>query len=302
MEYRKRTKPGRKRNRARSAPKRESGGTGGRLILTLILLGGAVYLISASAAGTWMAKNVMAPIFDAFSKDTGKSNTVPVFSTNTGEEGSKGSDTEEVKLSGMHVYVLQMGVYRSEDGARETADAYKKRGAGGYIMKDGDEYRVMASAYSDKDEARIVRDRLSKDGIDTAIHEISLGSISFSVTAQSTVCDTVSRAFSSLSSAVADMIDLSQEFDRDSMTVSAGRDRLNEILNDITQNKKALSDMDASDAVMGAVLNCMQKYADALKAVSGYSGDNTVDFSSDIKYTLINMIDEYSLLINSLSL
>lgn len=291
MEYRKRT---RRRNKRRTSGAGE--GAGGKLLLTLLLLGGAVYLLSASAAGTWVAQNVMAPIFEAF---TPKDDiNAPVLST---ESSGDPRDSAEVRLSGMKMYLLQMGVFSKEDNALETASAYKKRGAGGYVMKDGDSYRVMASAYSTKDDAKTVRDRLKTEGVESAVHEIALDEISFSVTADTGSREAVSQAFSCLSGSILKMTELSQEFDRESCTVSDGVGKLKSIADDIKEKRDALSKTGASDDVIKSVLRCFDEYVNAVDAAMSYGGDNTVEFTSELKYTLIEMIDKYAVLIEGLS-
>lgn len=292
MEYRRRKRPRFKRRASRGS---DSVG-GGKLILTLVLLGGAVYLLSASAAGTWLAQNVMAPIFSAFSPST--SEGTPVISTDSVEGAA---EAEELKLSGMKVYLLQLGVYSTEDSAKDIASEYKPRGAGGYILEKDGKYRVIATAYSEKSEARSVQDRLSGEGVDTAVHELSLNEISFNVTADSASREAISEGFSCLSGTLSDMINFSQEFDSESMSVSAGKEKLKAYLEEIKSKRDALTKTGADDAVINAVKDCFGKYITSMEAVCSYGGDNTAEMSSAIKYTLISMIDEYSHLINSLS-
>ena len=62
MEYRRKTKGRRPKRRIRA---NRGSGSGGSILITLLLIAGIVYIIVTSNAGEWVAREVMAPLFSA---------------------------------------------------------------------------------------------------------------------------------------------------------------------------------------------------------------------------------------------
>ncbi len=289
------------RRRSTRTRRNEKSGSGGKLLIVLILTGAAVYLLSASAAGTWIAQHVFAPVFEAFSgdeNDTPVSTDTPVISTGT--DASQG-EASEVMLPGIEVYILQMGVFESDDNADEAAKNIKKRGAGGYIMEDDGKYRVFAAAYSGETEAKSVKDRLSGEEIDSTVHAIAMNDISFNVTASETIAEEVAQAFTSLSKAQGDMLELALKFDEDELEVNEGVKELSPVLSELNQNRERLLRLNTDNNVFRAVLECFDSYIQSLETLSAYDGKNIVEFSSEMKYTQLQMIDRYVELLEALS-
>jgi hypothetical protein len=55
--------------------------------------------------------------------------------------------------------------------AREAADLYRQRGAGGYVVNDGS-YRVIAAVYQNKADAEVIVEKLISDSLSGTIYEI----------------------------------------------------------------------------------------------------------------------------------
>ena len=65
MEYRRKAKGRRPKRRIRA---NRGSGSGGSILITLLLIAGIVYIIVTSNAGEWVAREVMAPLFSAVSR------------------------------------------------------------------------------------------------------------------------------------------------------------------------------------------------------------------------------------------
>ena len=125
MEYRKRN---RSRIRRRSSAQPAPSGAG-RVITALLIIGAIVYIVSASAAGTWIAKNIIAPIFDMLASNkptttdadiSGNNEDVIVLSGDeTAEPASAASD--ELSLPALNCYALQMGAFSEIANAQSEA-------------------------------------------------------------------------------------------------------------------------------------------------------------------------------------
>ena len=142
-----------------------------RTMTVLLMLGLAVYLITASAAGKWLSEKVMAPAFSALSE-------LPLFTgggldslENEASEPSgdalsvslssdSSSFTSTLDVPSISCFALQMGVFSSKDNADKLSEEMRSKGAGGYVYSDGSVYRVLASCYQSESEARTVKERL----------------------------------------------------------------------------------------------------------------------------------------------
>ena len=66
-------------------------------------------------------------------------------------------DTREFILPAGTWYTLQTGIYTDEAAARQKAEEFSNRGAPGFVLQDGDRYRVLIAAYATQDDADTVR-------------------------------------------------------------------------------------------------------------------------------------------------
>ncbi|NCB31788.1 MAG: SPOR domain-containing protein, partial [Clostridia bacterium] len=169
MEYgRRRRRKAYRTSKSRMGSDASSGA--GRAMIVLLMIAAIVYLVSASAAGTWLAEHVMAPAFEALASYTGKEAPIedtPVEDVQQVSLSTDGSSVSaNIALPALDCYALQMGVFSSQDNAEKQAQALQGQGAGGYVLQDGDRYRVLAAGYAQEAEAKEVKDRLVNEGMD----------------------------------------------------------------------------------------------------------------------------------------
>ena len=118
--------------------------SGIRTMTVLLMLGLAVYLITASAAGKWLSEKVMAPAFSALSE-------LPLFTgggldslENEASEPSgdalsvslssdSSSFTSTLDVPSISCFALQMGVFSSKDNADKLSEEMRSKGAGVYV-------------------------------------------------------------------------------------------------------------------------------------------------------------------------
>ena len=115
--------------------------------MAMLMLAGIVYLVSASAAGTWLAEKVMAPAFEALASLGREQEDLTAPETEDLQQVSlstaPSSRSEDISLPALTCYTLQMGVFSSAENAQKQSDTLKSQGAGGYVLQDGDRYRVL---------------------------------------------------------------------------------------------------------------------------------------------------------------
>lgn len=302
MEFRRR-----RRRRHYAAPE---GGGAGKAILALIVIAAVVYLVSASAAGTWVAQNVVAPVF-AWVDDQlkgapaaatpGGSVTSP-DQVQVGREISGETVTAEVELPAMECFAVQMGVFSTEANAKTEAQSLQKRGAGGYVMEDAGKYRVLAAAYTKRESLDQVREQLKADGIDSALYTFLAPMSTLRVTATQAQLARIKDGFAALNSLQTKMAEASLAFDKEQQKPVDGKATASELLTELKSAKDVfLAGDTGSNPVLLAMEECFHKYEDALSTLSGYDSESFVDFSSKMKYTHLYIAHAYATLAQQVS-
>lgn len=294
MEYIKRRKKYTQRKKSAGA---------GRFVVVMLFCAAAVYLISASAAGTWLAENMIAPVFSGIEEtlsgkirpnDAGKAESV-----SHADDGL--TEQEEITLPALSCYMLQMGVYSEYENAVAQAQALQTRGAGGYILEDFGRHRVIASGYDTLEKLDSVRQQLNEDGIETAKYEIHIPEMVFRVTANKKQINALSESFSALEQAQGELELFAAEFDRSGMSVEEGRAAAKEILAPLEEKRPHFSSNQEQGTILSKVLSCYDNSAAAIALLAESECERTVDFSSKIKYTHLQVTHEYAKLIENLS-
>ena len=293
MEYARR----RKRNR------RKSSGAG-RALGALIMIGLVIYLFTASAAGKWLAEEVMGPAFSALSE-------LPMFSSdsmdNLEQEISSGDDSVAVSLGGgptsvnqnielpaISCFALQMGAFSSEENAKSLSDSLKAWGAGGYVYDDGDMYRVLASGYGTEAEARAVKERLVSEGSDCTVYDLSSPGVTFSITAGKSDMDGLKDGFYALYDAQTALCAACIEFDEKAMSPSEGAAMVKEIQSELTSSCKSLYQYADTSPALSAISKCCDSCAVSLSALTEGSYPSSADFSAAMKHALLELSDAYA--------
>lgn len=321
MEYRRKRRASSRRKASGRAAARRSSSTSsdaGRAIVSLLMVGAIVYLVSASAAGTWIAENVMAPMISAFSgKTNGDSDgsqsvsdtPTPDGSLSTAVDLSAGASSgatvsAQVSLPALDCFMLQMGVYTSKSNAEAQAEALQAQGAGGYILEDAStgeiRYRVMASGYDSAESAKSVKTRLVGEGIDCTVYELSTAAATFRVTASEDRIPQIESGFAALEKAQSALSTAAIDFDKEGMSVEQGKTLSLEILSALESDMGGLLSFDGTDGMLSQLLDAYRDTKATLQALSGGSYETIVDFSAQLKHTQLYVTHRYALLTDAL--
>lgn len=321
MEYRRKRRASSRRRASGHAAARRGGSASsdaGRAIVSLLMVGAIVYLVSASAAGTWIAENVMAPMISAFS---GKENRgdgdvqsvgdlqTPDGSLSTAVDLSAGASSKntvsaQVSLPALDCFMLQMGVYSSKSNAEAQAETLQAQGAGGYILEDTStgetRYRVMASGYDSAESAKSVKTRLVEEGIDCTVYELSTAAAAFRVTASEESIPQIEAGFAALEKAQGALATAAIDFDKNSMSVEEGQTLALNILSTLESDMGGLLSFDGTDGTLSQLLDAYRDAKAALQSLSSGSYDSIVGFSAQLKHTLLYVTHRYALLTDAL--
>ena len=313
MEYRRRRRRARARRRS-SSVRASGGGSAGGAVITLLLIAGIVYIIASSNAGEWVAKNVMAPVVSFFAGDKtdskdGESLDDPSESGGAVSidlsEGDAAPASAELTFPGVQCYMLQMGAFTSKQNAETTAAMLRARGGAGYILEDVSSgetrYRVMAAGYEDYDSAKSVKDRLVAEGTDCTVYTLSSASAVFRVTAPKDSMPGVRTGFDALANARGSLARACIDFDKDALTLEEGKAKVEAILLALETEMKPLASFAPDDGALSRILDAYAALRASLETLAAGEYQSTVDFSATMKYTYLNITDQYAALTKALA-
>lgn len=305
MEFTRRKR--RKQTFRSSRPARASRGGGrsggsagaGRAIVALLMVAAIVYLISASAAGTWLAEHVMAPAFDALAARTKDKKEdiqdppqedVQQVSLSTAET----SVSSNIALPALDCYALQMGVFSSPENAAKQAEALQGQGAGGYILQDGDRYRVLAAGYAQEAEAKEVKNRLVGEGMDCTVYQLSAPGATFRVSAEKSQLAEVETGFSALYEAQSALTEAAIAFDRDAQSVTDGQMAAQGIQTQLEQRMAGLAVYADNAPAIASLIACRDQFCAELSALTQSAAPSHAAFSAQIKHAQLSATKAYA--------
>lgn len=125
-----------------------------------------------------------------------------------------------VELPAKNWYALQVGVFESEESARQSSLAFQKRGAAGYLWQDG-RYRVLAAAYPEREDAQQVREQLrDQHSIDSYLYAIEFPAVSMRLNGMQGQVDILQAAFAHVNDLALQIQALSVQMDRQELSAS----------------------------------------------------------------------------------
>ena len=305
MEYSKRRRHRRPR---RAAQRKTQQGDGGRVIVALLMVALIVYFVSASSAGTWVAKNVMAPALEALdslelwgAKKDPDTNTPTtggddaVLQVNlSGDQSARNSANEDITLPAVSCYMLQMGVFSSQANADMEAASLKSSGGAGYVLEDEGRYRVLAAGYDSESAAKDVKTRLVAEGTDCTVYALSANAAVFRVTANSDQLADIEKGFTALFDAQQALTLAALEFDQKSQSAEDGRGAAQQILANLRADMAILSQYDGDNSMFTALLACYTGCESALSSLSQSAASSTSTFASQLKHTQLYVTHQYA--------
>lgn len=258
-------------------------------IAIFIVFFGVVYLISASKAGTWIAENWIAPALKSGSKAAA---TVVSKPEPSAEPVTVVMETisQELVLPEKRAYALQIGVYADQNNAVKQSEALSKIGAAGYVLSDGDRYRVLASAYEDEESAKKVSGQLLAEGIESRTHTLIRAKRTLKATGTSAQLTQAQKALNAVDPLLASLYEAFLDFDKNKESVSAGLAAITAIRSSVAEQVSSLSAISAQSGALDALISYYTDVLAALDAQLAKTDASVVEFSSGLKQLYITAL------------
>jgi hypothetical protein len=275
-----------------------------------------VYFVSASSAGTWVAKNVMAPALEALdslglwksgaAESEGPENTdlsgngEAVQVNLSTDQTAKNSESADITLPGLSCYMLQMGVFSTPQNADTEATSLKTSGAAGYVLEDAGRYRVIAAGYGDEASAKEVKTRLTTEGKDCTVYTLSANDAVFRVTASEDQLEAIKGGFTALSAAQRALTLAALDFDAKALSIDDGRSQAQSILSELRSSMSVLTQYDGTDSMLTGLLTCYSDCENALADLAESTAGTNSAFASQLKHTQLYVTHKYAQFLQSL--
>lgn len=135
-------------------------------------------------------------------------------------------EERELTLPAATWYALQLGAFENETAAEELSRQFAKRGAAGYVWRDG-RYRTLAALYPTQDEAQNVRRQLSESHtVDSYLYPIALPALRVRMNGMKGQLDILEAAFTHANDLVAQLQVTSVLMDRAEESNAEAMERL----------------------------------------------------------------------------
>ena len=255
----------------------------GRRVLVLVLIAAlTVALLVLSGIGRAIAMNILIPLFGP---------------------GDDNEDDAQHKIAcpRLDIYLLQLAVDTDAKKAAAAAQAIAGRGGAGYVLRDKEEYRVLASGYLTRDEAQSVADK--QEEYSPALIMLSSGSLSFSARCTAKQAETLSQACRYYPALARELLEEAQSLDRRELTAAGIRVKYTYRAVKTQEMISGLEALPASkdNALISELLTLYRNLYIYLNEISEKNDKLGLDFCSEIKYNYIEMAVAYRDMICRLS-
>ncbi|MDL2289288.1 SPOR domain-containing protein [Clostridia bacterium OttesenSCG-928-F22] len=297
---RRRRNTGRRRSASRSSsPAGSRTSRYAKVILAVVLIGGAMYFLTAGAAGKWVADNIVTPIISLF--EPSPSGTIAPTPSPSPSASSKAQTEENVKIDGRVCYMVQAGVFLNKENAMTAASEVRTLGGAGYVYEDDTRYRVLAAAYGAEQDAKAVIANIAQaHAIETAVFKLEIGELDMNITATVKQRECITEAFAQHNSACSQLGAIISALDSGSKPLSTCKTELGTLKEALNKARTALKDSDSNTVVLG-LEELMISFEKQLDTLIGDTGTDNTLFSSKMKEAHMQAIFGYAQYIDTLT-
>jgi len=264
----------------------------GMKILAVIIVGVVLYFICASAFGTWIAENIIVPVFSVFEPLESEEYS-QIDNTGTPETSS------DIVLPDLSLYALQSGIYEDPANAQDDALSVRAKGGAGYIYED-DYMRVVVSAYKDTADAKAVHDKLiTQQNFETWEYTISAPEIKLNVKAPKSDIEKLNNFFAFVKTSSEQLEYFDEAYKSGKSSIQEIKDSAEAARSEFAVHAQLLLELGQDD---GGILPYILELCDALSECFVFDADNKTDveISSVLKYNYIKYTDVYSQFLNQI--
>lgn len=136
------------------------------------------------------------------------------------DEYDKTVQTREITLPERAWYAIQTGVFSAREAADEKANLYNERGAPGFVVQNGEKWRVFIACYDNSEDAAAVRQRLGEQQrVETYLYTWTCPELRLRLTGKAGQLDVVEAGLTLLMQAAEQLRDTATLVDAGQLTI-----------------------------------------------------------------------------------
>lgn len=211
-----------------------------------------------------------------------------------------GGSVSAGSFSGFKVFAISLGEFTSKSSAETIAQQTSQRGGAGFVYETDNLYYVLASAYEEENDAKLVQKNLTESGISSKIIEIEVPQPEFSGISSEEQKKSFLSALSQIKSAFVKLYDISISLDTGATDETKAKIEVIATNRDLEGAHKKISR--GESAVDGIyyqqISNTFNEIEDILNELKDYENISGVSLSSKIKFGYISIIEKVADLVD----
>ena len=211
------------------------------------------------------------------------------------------SKDSQVKQNSFSLYAISVLASQTKVQAKEMCELIKRKGGAGYIWQTSESYYVLTSCYENQADAQKVSDNLKESNTQNEIIKLDFESITITIDGIEQEKSALEKSVQSYKNLYKKLYDLSVSVDTELLTEIKAKVSLSEITSDFAKTKSSFESLFNSRLTstllelklsLGSVSNMLGELADF--------SSTTIPYSSQIKYTYFQVLEEYCSLAKNL--
>lgn len=194
--------------------------------------------------------------------------------------------------TGKTFYAVSLETEKTIQSANERAKEYKQKGAAGYVYNAGaTEYKILSSAYTNKNDAQAVLENLKQSGISAEIIELKLFPINLKISLNSNSSEILKKGLNLFYSNYLSLYNLGNKLDQNKLDETSVKKEINNIINENESVIKEISKTFSSSSNIAVLYSKI--YLEQINKVLNKLLTTENLFSSEIKYSYFEIIFQY---------
>lgn len=214
------------------------------LILLSLILG--IFLFCSSSWGQDIANTYIAPVAEKVMNLISPTATPDISTamstvTNNSPIPSPTATTVDWELPESSWYILEMGSFTDPQEAAKESKHLQDMGAAGYMYTDSEGYiRLLAAGYREQDSMLQVRRQITESGFTASPYNFHLSGVKCRLTGEKEDLSAIEKALHTACELPGLLTDYALRFDRENLSVRAGREQLNQWLETLSEAESIL--------------------------------------------------------------
>ena len=211
------------------------------------------------------------------------------------------SKNSNIKQNSFSLYAISVFDTETKVQAKEMSELTKRKGGAGFIWQTSEKYYVLASCYENEADAQKVSDNLKENSTACEIIKLDFDSITIKTSAIEQEKNTLEKSVQSYKNLYKKLYDLSVSVDTELLSEIKAKVSLSEITSDFAKTKSSFDSLFNSKltSTLLELKLSLGNVSNILSELSDFSS-NEIPYSSQIKYTYFQILQEYITLAKSL--